>query len=279
MNKMNVNRKSAKILLIDDDPVFRRVMSLMFVEEGYSIFTAENIESGLRMIEEQDYKVAVVDYKLPDRTGVDFFEQTRLTHPNMVRILLTAYTTESVLLEAINRGEVFRYIRKPVHTSLLISSIEQALVLHEIVESRAEFMEQLERQSRELKQKSIDLSAAYQQIGELNLLQDQILDILPSPFFLVTDDHRIQGCNQAACRLVGYFPGELLGKVVDELIHESGRLDASMQLPRASKAAWKYEMVFSHKNNSQIRCMVEINILQSADSGDNIKIALLVSEL
>ena len=269
---------SPNILLIDDDPVFRRVMSVMFKQEGFSISVGESVKMGFQMIQDQQFQVAVVDYRLPDLTGVDFFEKTRRTHPNMVRILLTAYTTETVLRDAINRGEVFRYIHKPVHTGLLLSSVEQALMLHEIVSSRAQLLEQLEQQNQELKKRNEDLRIAYSQMGEMKTLQDQILNILPEPILLVSGGERILSCNQSSCSLFGYSRGEFLGRSITDLFHSTDELGQHIKAMLDGDSSRSFETIMRRKNGSTFLASAIINILRGAESGEELKMALLIKE-
>jgi signal transduction histidine kinase len=63
---------------------------------------------------------------MPGKTGVDFFEELRISHPLPVRILITAYTDIESIIDAINRGNIFRYVRKPWTEVDLISAIDEA---------------------------------------------------------------------------------------------------------------------------------------------------------
>ncbi len=251
----------------------------MFKQEGFSISVGESVKMGFQMIQDQQFQVAVVDYKLPDLTGIDFFEKTRRTHPNMVRILLTAYTTETVLRDSINRGEVFRYIHKPVHTGLLLSSVEQALTLHELVTSRSELLDQLEQQNQELKKRNEDLRSAYAQMGEMKMLQDQILNILPEPILLVSSGDRILSCNLSICTLLGYSRGEFLGRSVLELFHSKEELRQHTKVTIAGDASRAFETIIRRKDGSTFLASVMINMLKSAESGEDLKMTLLIKEI
>ncbi len=271
-----MNDKSPNILLVDDDPVFRRVTSITFTQAGFSIVTGDTLNAALQMIEEREFQVAVIDYKLTDGTGIDFFERTRRTHPNMVRILLTAYTTEEVLKDAINRGEVFRYIRKPVHTGLLLSSVQQALELHELVTSRAHLLQQLERQNRELKQKNEDLRLAYKQMGDLKHLQDQILNLLSEPVLLIGGGEHILSCNQSACRMLGYTRGEMLGKSLADLFPAREELPRYVRSALDADGAYGFEAVLSRKDGTASRVTAILNVLRTGEAEEDYMMALLI---
>lgn len=263
------------ILLIDDDPVFRRLMSVMFNQEGFKIVTADNAQEGLTLVEENDFNVAVVDYRLPDLTGIDFFERVHRTHPNMIRILLTAYTTETVLLEAINRGHVFRYLLKPVYTDLLLSSVEQALAIREMAIAREELTRRTEIQNRELTLRNDDLRQAYIQLEEMKLLQDQILGMLPQPIFLIGENRRVIGCNQAACKLVGYSRGELLGRLATDVFGKEVDIFGEAQPQGTTLSEHNLKISLNKKEGTIEPMMVKMHILRNI-KGDGYKMALIM---
>lgn len=270
-----MNKTKPNLLLVDDDPVFRRLMSVLLTQEGFNVVTADNAEDGLHVIDKREFQVAVIDYKLPGLSGIDFFERSRRSHPLMSRILLTAYTTEAVLLDAINRGEVFRYILKPVHTDLLLSSVDQAMALHELAVSRAQLMEQLESQNQELKQRNEDLRLAYNQLEDMKMLQDQILSVLPEPVYLIGETNRIIGCNRAACQLCGYSRAELLGRIVSELFGDAiDRLRANPEVI-AGCSLVTTRLDIKNKDGATSSYETDMHILRSGEE-KQFKMAMLV---
>ena len=63
---------------------------------------------------------------MPEKTGVEFFSEIRDTYPLPIRILLTAYTDVEAIINAINKGNIFRYVNKPWNEAEIISAIEEA---------------------------------------------------------------------------------------------------------------------------------------------------------
>ncbi len=265
------------ILIIDDDPVFRRLMAVMFTQDSFNVSTAGDAEAGLRLVEQTPFQVAIVDYRLPDQSGTDFFERTRRTHPNMMRILLTAHTSEEVLLESINRGEVYRYLTKPVHMGLLRSTVDQALALHELSVSRSSLITELERRNAELEEKNRDLHNYYHQMGEQKAQQDQILASLPEPFLLLRADRRILKCNQAAIEMLGYNRGELLGRLADDLFVKPEELSDRVDEVVQSGVAY-FESEWKCKSGSSVRVKVALNRF-FGESVERNQIALVVQDI
>jgi two-component system sensor histidine kinase/response regulator len=115
-----------KILYIDDEPdnLVGFKASLRF---HYQVITAVNTPQALACLNNHpDIKVVFCDQRMPDVTGVEFFEQIRISHPLPVRILITAYTDVESIIDAINKGNIFRYVKKPWAEADVISAIEEA---------------------------------------------------------------------------------------------------------------------------------------------------------
>jgi two-component system sensor histidine kinase/response regulator len=115
-----------KILYLDDEPDnlmgFKASLRL-----DYHIFTAENVAQALDALERHpEIRVVFCDQRMPGKTGVDFFEEIRISHPLPVRIMLTAYTDVESIIAAINKGNIFRFVKKPWTEADIIGAIEEA---------------------------------------------------------------------------------------------------------------------------------------------------------
>ncbi|BAU53545.1 hybrid sensor histidine kinase/response regulator [Mucilaginibacter gotjawali] len=115
-----------KVLYIDDEPEnlvgFKASLRL-----DYQIFTAVNIPDAISCLDNNpDIRVIFCDQRMPGKTGVDFFEEIRVTHPLPVRIMLTAYTDVESIIDAINKGNIFRFVKKPWIEADIIWAIEEA---------------------------------------------------------------------------------------------------------------------------------------------------------
>jgi two-component system sensor histidine kinase/response regulator len=115
-----------KILYLDDE-LNNLIGFKASLRLDYIIYTAQNSDEALAYLSKNsDIRVIFCDQKMPEKTGVEFFEEIRSIHPHPIRILLTAYTDVESLIEAINRGNVFRYVKKPWADTDIISAIEEA---------------------------------------------------------------------------------------------------------------------------------------------------------
>lgn len=118
--------KKIKVLYIDDEPNNLVSFKASF-RFKYNILIANNANEAIeRLSENPDIAVILSDQKMPGKTGVEFFEEIYATYPNVIRILITGFTDIDAVINAINKGHVFRYIKKPWDEQDVISAIEEA---------------------------------------------------------------------------------------------------------------------------------------------------------
>lgn len=115
-----------RILYIDDEAnnLISFKASFRF---DYNILVANSTAEAREHLENhKDISVILCDQRMPDITGVEFFEEIRTQYPNPVRILITGYTDIESVISAINRGHIFRYIKKPWTDVDIQSAIDEA---------------------------------------------------------------------------------------------------------------------------------------------------------
>lgn len=100
-------------ILVVDDEVFNLNALKRTLRREYNVFSATNGEEALSIMDQNDIALIISDHRMPGMTGVELLKKTSKKHPDTVRIILTAYTDEILLLNAINLGHVYGYINKP----------------------------------------------------------------------------------------------------------------------------------------------------------------------
>jgi len=109
---MNGENNRINVLYIDDEvhnlTSFRATFRRLF-----NVFTAESAAEGRNVIEFQDIHVILSDQRMPKMTGIEFFESIKEEYPDPIRILITGYTDINAVIDAINRGQVYKYLTKP----------------------------------------------------------------------------------------------------------------------------------------------------------------------
>ena len=122
---MNTAEK-IKVLYVDDEQNNLNGFKATF-RFDYAIFIASNTTQAYEYLEANPgISVILCDQRMPDKTGVQFFEEVRTAFPNPVRMLITGYTDIESVIDAVNRGHIYRYIKKPWTDNDIRSAIEEA---------------------------------------------------------------------------------------------------------------------------------------------------------
>jgi DNA-binding NtrC family response regulator len=122
--------KTMKILLVDDDEWIRDSLRIFFEAEGCHIVTLETAEEAKEELNCQDYDIIITDYRLPGMDGVELFRQIRNSHPDSIKILITAYKSDVVVSEAKKAG-VQHLIAKPFTSETIEASLSNLIAAAE----------------------------------------------------------------------------------------------------------------------------------------------------
>ncbi len=134
--------KEFNILYIDDEVHNLTAFKANFRKE-FQVYTAESAEEGKKILKEQKIHIIITDQRMPNLTGVEFLASILEEHPEPIRILLTGFTDIETVIEAINKGEVYRYITKPFNEMELKATIVNALEVYSLREQNKNLMEQV----------------------------------------------------------------------------------------------------------------------------------------
>jgi DNA-binding NtrC family response regulator len=121
---------SYKILIVDDEPSNLRALERLF-RDDYEVLTAGSGSEALELLLQHDVAVLITDQRMPEMTGIELLKKTVPLRPRMVRIILTGYTDVNALVEAINCGQVYRYVGKPWNNEELKLTVQRALEHYE----------------------------------------------------------------------------------------------------------------------------------------------------
>lgn len=119
-----------KVLYIDDEQNNLNGFKATF-RFDYTILIADTTAKAKDYLRDhKDIKIILCDQRMPDQTGVQFFEEIRFQYPEPIRMLITGYTDIESVIDAINRGNIFRYIKKPWTDTDVQSAIEEGNKFH-----------------------------------------------------------------------------------------------------------------------------------------------------
>lgn len=146
---MSTPATKIRVLYVDDEPNNLLAFKASF-RRTYDIFTASSAAEGLLVLNENPVHVIIADQRMPQSTGVEFFDIVRTAHPYPVRILLTGFTDVEAIVDAINKGQIFRYIKKPWDELELQTAIQNAFEVYSTRRQLKEKVRELERTNDEL---------------------------------------------------------------------------------------------------------------------------------
>lgn len=104
--------EKTKILYLDDEENNLVAFKALFRRE-FDVFTTTSPQEAVAYLNENEVAIILSDQKMPGLSGVEFFELTLADFPNAVRIIVTGYADIEAVIDAINRGQVYRYVAKP----------------------------------------------------------------------------------------------------------------------------------------------------------------------
>ena len=118
-----------KVLFVDDDES-NLVVCEVAMADHFPVLTALDGQTALELMDRHEVGVIVADQRMPGMSGVELLERVSEAHPDAVRLILTAYSDLPTAVDAINRGKVRRYLRKPCEITELRSEILDSMGLY-----------------------------------------------------------------------------------------------------------------------------------------------------
>jgi len=121
-----MSEPTVNILVVDDDIAVCRILHRMLSDEHYQVQISQSVADALRNIEEKIFDVYVMDYKLPDGTGLDVAERIRSKGSEAPIILISGYDASAVALRA-EKLHIFDIIEKPFARATIIGAVQKAI--------------------------------------------------------------------------------------------------------------------------------------------------------
>jgi response regulator RpfG family c-di-GMP phosphodiesterase len=119
------------VLYVDDEQTNLFSFKASF-RRDFKVFTAISGQEGIEIVEKENIHIIVSDQRMPGMTGIEMLQKIKEKHPEPIRILLTGYADITAVIDAINQGEVYRYVTKPWNTTELKTIITSANEIFEL---------------------------------------------------------------------------------------------------------------------------------------------------
>ncbi|MES2164668.1 MAG: EAL domain-containing protein [Pseudomonadota bacterium] len=124
------------LLLVDDEASVIASLQRLLRPDGYNILAAQSAAEGFELLALHEVEVILCDQRMPTMNGTTFLDRVKDMYPNTLRIVLSGYTDLESIMEAINRGAIYRFYTKPWENHLLRDNIREAFrhyrLLHDL---------------------------------------------------------------------------------------------------------------------------------------------------
>ncbi len=148
---MEVLKGTFNVLYVDDEEnnlnSFRAAL-----RRNYNVFTALSGEEGMELLSKNDIHVIVTDQRMPNMTGVQFLRTIPSDQDN-IRIILTGFSDIESIIEAINTGNIYRYITKPWDKDELKITIDNAIETVMLRRNNKQLIRELQQHNEQLEEK------------------------------------------------------------------------------------------------------------------------------
>lgn len=146
-----------RVLCVDDEPNILSALRRLLRADGYQITLATSGEEGLSIMASQCFDLVISDMRMPGMDGAHFLEQVKCQWPDTMRLLLTGYADIGSTVDAINKGEIHRYISKPWDDNDLRLIIRHALERKALEQEKLRLEQLTAQQNEELRDLNANL--------------------------------------------------------------------------------------------------------------------------
>ena len=157
----------ANLLFVDDENNVIQTLKRSMRNTDYRVYYVNSGAEALALMEEHVIDVVISDMKMPEMTGEELLREISIRYPETIRIVLSAFSEDDLVMKAINEGHIWGFIHKPWNGADLIQAIDQAVFTQQVVAERAllkRTLAQYKRQQKEQFQGFIGNSSEMQSV-------------------------------------------------------------------------------------------------------------------
>ena len=217
-----VRPKEGRVLIVDDDPQVRAVLSDVFQLTGYLPAVAENGKEGLERFRVERFPLVLTDIKMPIMDGIELFENVRALDPDTAVIILTGVGEIKTAIETLKAG-AYDFIMKPVDLDELVIAAERALERRRLTLENRAYQRTLEQKVEE---RTEQLSSALKELQETYWMTLEALGSALDTRDIETQAHsrRVWGYAVTLARDLGIAGPALTNIEQGVLLHDIGKI-------------------------------------------------------
>ncbi|OGR14948.1 MAG: hypothetical protein A2097_09905 [Desulfobacula sp. GWF2_41_7] len=123
------------VLYVDDEEPIIASVKRLFRKEKFNLMTASSGEQGLEILKNNKIHLVISDQRMPQMSGTEFLTRVKANYPDTMRILLTGYTEINSIQEAINKGNIYKFLLKPWKGEDLKAEVYKTLEAYDLIQA------------------------------------------------------------------------------------------------------------------------------------------------
>ena len=132
-----------KILLVDDESSILDFLAAYLEKNGYETECFEDAEKAIAKFKESPFDAVISDVKMPVMNGLELMDRVKEHNPNIARVILSGHADIKLVLDAVNRGGIDRYLTKPWEDDEMASTIRQCIELFNLRHERDTLLQEI----------------------------------------------------------------------------------------------------------------------------------------
>ncbi len=158
------SKPAQELLVVDDEPRVLAALKEVLERQGFAVCASPDPLRAIELVRQREFSAVLTDHLMPGMSGMDLLVECRRLRPRTTRVLITAALSLPTLVEAINKGEIYRFLAKPWLREELIATVRNAVNRHELVVQNEALMTESNELNRRLAEANASLAA---QVGQL----------------------------------------------------------------------------------------------------------------
>jgi len=218
-----MTEKKHTVLCVDSEKPILSSLRRLLRKEAFNLLTASSGKEGLDILQKNDVHLIISEQRMPEMSGTKFLSKVKDKYPDTIRIVLSGYTEVDTITDAINRGNIYKFILKPWNDDNIKNEIRKSLEQYDLIQANRSLNKTITQKNKELEESNKNLEKKISiRTRELEL-RNQALELsralfegLPAPVIGLNIDKTIVLINKQAQKLAIENQKFIVGKSIFE---------------------------------------------------------------
>jgi FixJ family two-component response regulator len=206
------------LLVVDDEPNILRSLKRLVRKEPYSITTVDSGPAAIEVLEQQQVQILITDQRMPEMAGTELCRIVGERWPHVTRMILSGYSDVDTILDAINEGQIYKFLTKPWNDEELRLHVRRAFEQWELAHENRRLSEEIEDQNKQLRELNSRLDQKASDASRGLEVNQNILDGLAAGIFTIDLERTIVYSNSFMIRSFQRLGKPLFGGKADRVL-------------------------------------------------------------